>query len=74
MKFWHNHSVSEIARHMRIDWSEANRLLTKGQLKLRAECVRQPRFAKTLPFPALTKKRKLKLFDVLRVIKIKRNG
>lgn len=48
LRFWHNHSVSEIARKMKITWEETEKLLNDGLSKLKEDCMDQPRFSRAL--------------------------
>ena len=48
LRFWHNYSVFEIARSLRVTWGEADSLIKDALLKMKKDCMKQPRFSRAL--------------------------
>ena len=46
LRFWHNYSISDVARELRISWKKSYKMITGGLVKLRKECMAQPRFSR----------------------------
>lgn len=47
LRFWHNYSIFEIAKSLRVTWVEADKILSKALVKMKRECVKQPHFSKS---------------------------
>lgn len=47
MRFFHNFSISEIARHLRIEWAEADELIESVLPVLRRICLGDSSFSRT---------------------------
>lgn len=47
LRFWHNYSIFEIAKALRISWSEADSLLRAALLKMKKDCLGQPQFSRS---------------------------
>lgn len=47
LRFWHNYSVFEIAKALRVSWGEADSLLREALCKLKKDCIRQPHFSRS---------------------------
>ena len=48
LRFWHNYSIFEIAKALRITWGEADKIIKEVLLNLKKECMKQPRFSRAL--------------------------
>ncbi len=48
LRFWHNYSVFEIAKSLRVSWGEADSLLKDALISLKKDCMKQPRFSRAL--------------------------
>lgn len=47
MRFFHNFSISEIARLLRMGWDEAESLIDSALTILRQQCLSDPRFSRS---------------------------
>jgi DNA-directed RNA polymerase specialized sigma24 family protein len=47
MRFFHNFSISEIARLLRVGWTEAEELIESALAVLREHCLSDPRFSRS---------------------------
>lgn len=48
LRFWHNYSIFEIAKSLRVSWGEADVLLKDAMISLKKDCIRHPRFSRAL--------------------------
>ena len=46
LRFWHNKSIYEIAKALRMTWGEADNLLKEALLQLKENCLKQPRISR----------------------------
>lgn len=48
LRFWHNYSIFEIAKALRVTWGEADKIIKDALLNLKKDCMKQPRFSRAL--------------------------
>ena len=48
LHFWKNQSISKVAKKMDINWEEAEKIITKGLLKIKKQCMEHPRCSRFL--------------------------
>lgn len=57
LRFWHNKSIFEIAKALRMTWGEADNLLKEALIQLKDNCLMQPRFSRALKLKTYNKGR-----------------
>ncbi len=48
LRFWHNYSIFEVAKALRISWGEADQVIKHGLVKMKKDCMKNPRFSRAL--------------------------
>ncbi len=48
LRFWHNYTLVEVAKSLRVSWGEADEIMKSALLALKDECMKQPRFSRAL--------------------------
>ena len=48
LRFWHEYSISDIAKILRITWVEADFVIEKALIELKTNCLKQPNFSRLL--------------------------
>jgi DNA-directed RNA polymerase specialized sigma24 family protein len=48
LRFWHNYSIFEIAKSLRLTWGETDSLIKDALLKMKKDCMKQPRFSRAV--------------------------
>jgi DNA-directed RNA polymerase specialized sigma24 family protein len=48
LRFWHNYTLFEVAKALRITWSEADKIVKGALVQMKDECLSQPRFSRVL--------------------------
>lgn len=51
LRFWHDYTIFEVAKSLRVSWEKADEIIKEALVKLKHECVEQPHFSKTLKLP-----------------------
>lgn len=51
LRFWHDYSIFEVAKSLRVSWEEADKTIKDALAKLKQECMEQPHFSRTLKLP-----------------------
>ncbi|MCY4644969.1 MAG: sigma-70 region 4 domain-containing protein [Bacteriovoracales bacterium] len=47
LRFWFDMTIQQIARKMRLSWSESHQLIEEGVSRLKDLCLRHPTFSKS---------------------------
>lgn len=51
LRFWHEYTIFEVAKSLRVSWEEADKTIKVALAKLKQECMAQPHFSRALKLP-----------------------